>query len=276
MTEYTSLQSGKFYSRLLSLTALTGVMLGGMPAFAQDSTDRAKATDVFLEEITVTARKREENLQDTPISITAFSSDGLEARGISDISQIGEFTPNLVFDNTAAIAATSSAAAIYIRGIGQIDWALATDPGVGLYVDGVYIARSVGGVMDLLDVERVEVLKGPQGTLFGRNTIGGAISITTRKPHEELEGYGEVTVGTDNRTDVRFGINLPISDKFMANFAGSRKKRDGYVKNLVPGGPSLGGEDSWSGRVSFRIIPSETFEINIALDGTSEREDPAT
>ncbi|MBL4802813.1 MAG: TonB-dependent receptor, partial [Emcibacter sp.] len=223
----------------------------------------------------VTARKREENLQDTPISITAFSSAGLEARGISDISQIGEFTPNLVFDNTAAIAATSSAAAIYIRGIGQIDWALATDPGVGLYVDGVYIARSVGGVMDLLDVERVEVLKGPQGTLFGRNTIGGAISITTRKPHEELEGTGEVTIGTDNRTDIRFGINLPISDKFMTNIAGSRKKRDGYVKNLIPDGPSLGGEDSWSGRVSFRILPTDNFEINIALDGTSEREDPA-
>ncbi len=264
--------SGKFYG----FTALVTVMMGTfLPANAEEGEEAVKPANAFLEEITVTARKREENLQNTPISITAFSSDGLEARGISDISQIGEFTPNLVFDNTAAIAATSSAAAIYIRGIGQIDWALATDPGVGLYVDGVYIARSVGGVMDLLDVERVEVLKGPQGTLFGRNTIGGAISITTRKPHEELEGYGEVTFGTDDRTDFRFGINLPVSDKFMANFAGSRKKREGYVKNMNPGGPSLGGEDSWSGRASFRIIPSENFEINIAIDGTSEREEPA-
>ncbi|WP_417624837.1 TonB-dependent receptor [Paremcibacter congregatus] len=237
--------------------------------------EASKATNAFLDEITVTARKREENLQDTPISITAFSSAGIEARGISDISEIGEFTPNLVFDNTAAISGSSSSAAIYIRGIGQIDWALATDPGVGLYLDGVYIARSVGGVMDMLDVERVEVLKGPQGTLFGRNTIGGAISITTKKPHEELEGYGEATIGSDNRTDVRFGINVPISDTFMTNFSGSRKTRDGYVKNLLPGGPSLGGEDSWSGRASFRILPSDNFEINIAVDGTREREDPA-
>lgn len=252
------------------------LMMQGVSVQAQEA-DKKPAADknAFLEEIIVTARKREENLQETPISITAFSSAGLEARGISDISEIGEFTPNLVFDNTAAISASSSSASIYIRGIGQSDWALATDPGVGLYLDGVYIARSVGGVMDLLDVERVEVLKGPQGTLFGRNTIGGAISVTTRKPHEELKGYGEVTIGSENRTDVRFGINVPVSDQFMTNFSGSRKTRNGYVKNLIPGGPSLGGEDSWSGRASFRIIPSDNFEINIAVDGTREREEPA-
>ncbi|WP_168190221.1 TonB-dependent receptor [Luteithermobacter gelatinilyticus] len=263
-----------YYGVAYSALALTALPAAGMAEnLAEESQDDGGS--LMLEEITVTARKREENLQETPISITAFSSGGLEARGISDISEIGEFTPNLVFDNTAAIAATSSAAAIYIRGVGQIDWALPTDPGVGLYVDGVYIARSVGGVMDLLDVERVEVLKGPQGTLFGRNTIGGAISITTKKPHEELEGYGEVTIGSEDRTDVRFGINVPVSDTFFANFAGSRKKRNGYVKNLIPGGPELGDEDAWAGRAAFRWLASDTVEVNLAIDGTREREAPA-
>ena len=260
-------------------SAYCGVAMGALALSVVPQTGAAQeqqsVSDMMFEEITVTARKREENLQDTPISITAFTANGMEARGMSDISQLGEFTPNLVFDNTAAIAATSSAAAIYIRGVGQIDWALPTDPGVGLYVDGVYIARSVGGVLDLLDVERVEVLKGPQGTLFGRNTIGGALSITTKKPHEELEGYAEATIGSYDRTDLRFGINVPISETFFANFAGSRKKRDGYVKNLLPGGPDLGDEDAWAGRAAFRWLASDNLEINIAVDGTREREAPA-
>ncbi|WP_417320681.1 TonB-dependent receptor [Emcibacter sp.] len=264
----------KYIRSVYSGVAFGALALTIMPQ-AGAAQEQQSAGEMILEEITVTARKREENLQDTPISITAFSAGGLEARGISDISQIGEFTPNLVFDNTAAIAATSSAAAIYIRGVGQIDWALPTDPGVGLYVDGVYIARSVGGVMDLLDVERVEVLKGPQGTLFGRNTIGGAMSITTKKPHEELEGYAEATIGSYDRTDLRFGINVPLSETFFANFAGSRKKRNGYVKNLLPGGPDLGDEDAWAGRAAFRWLASDNLEINLAIDGTREREAPA-
>jgi len=169
-----------FSTILTTTTALVAITALPAPAAAQAQT--SSATAFAVEEIMVTARKREESLQDAPIAITAFSSAGIEARGITNISEIESFTPNLTFRNTAAIAATSSAASIYIRGIGQQDWALATDPGVGMYVDGVYVARSIGAVLDMLEVERVEVLKGPQGTLFGRNTIGGAISITTKKP----------------------------------------------------------------------------------------------
>ena len=228
-----------------------------------------------IEEITVTARKRAENLQNTPIAITAFSSQGLEDRGLSDISQIGEFTPNLVFDNTSAVAATSSAASIYIRGIGQSDWALAVDPGVGLYLDGVYIARSVGGVMDLLDLERVEVLRGPQGTLFGRNTIGGAISLVTKKPGDELYGSAEISVGRYDRIDARASINLPITETLAGTIAVSSKKADGYVENLQPGSPDLGDEDTLSGRLALRWTPSDKVEINFSADGTKEREAPA-
>ena len=139
-------------------------------ARAQDDTE----SDFGIEEIIVTARKREESLQETPISIQAFTAEGLEQRAIDNISQIGNFTPNMIFDRTAAISGSNSSAIVYIRGIGQDSSISTIDLGVGTYVDGVYLARSVGGVLDLIDVERIEVLRGPQGTLFGRNTIGGA------------------------------------------------------------------------------------------------------
>ena len=134
------LKTRSFLTASTALAAMTSTAIF-VPAFAQDQQERPSATAYAIEEITVTARKREENLQDTPIAISAFSAAGIEARGISNISEVGNFTPNLTFRSTAAIAATSSASSIYIRGIGQQDWALATDPGVGMYVDGVYVAR---------------------------------------------------------------------------------------------------------------------------------------
>lgn len=262
---WSAVHSGRVNTSLICIAA----------ALAGTGTVQAAEGYQQIEEITVTARKRAENLQDTPIAITAFSSEGLENRGISDISQIGEYTPNLVFDSTSAIAATSSAASIYIRGIGQSDWALAVDPGVGLYLDGVYIARSVGGVMDLLDLERVEVLRGPQGTLFGRNTIGGAISLVTKKPGDEFYGDAEISLGRYDRLDARASVNIPIADTLAANIAVSSKKRDGYVENLHPGSPDLGDEDAQSGRLALRWTPSDNFEVNFSADATKEREAPA-
>ena len=120
-----------------------------------------------LEEIVVTARRREESLQDTPISITAFSGDMLEQRQINQLSGIGQFTPNLMFDTGATFSGANSSASVFIRGIGQVDFTLTTEPGVGIYLDGVYISQTIGSVLDLVDIEQVEVLRGPQGTLFG-------------------------------------------------------------------------------------------------------------
>src|SRR5690606_34516243 len=140
-------------------SALAGVRggtpraLAGAGPQAEASQAPAATTAYAVEDIIVTARKRAENLQDTPIAITAFSAAGIEARGLTNIAEINSFAPNLTFRNTAAFAATSSASSIYIRGIGQQDWALATDPGVGVYVDGVYVARSIGAVLDMLEVE---------------------------------------------------------------------------------------------------------------------------
>ena len=188
-----------------------------------------------LEEIVVTAQKREEGLQDTPIAVTAFTATALENKGIDDISEIAAFTPNLVFDTTSPVSGLSSGAVIFIRGIGNTDFSLTTDPGVGTYVDGVYMSRSAGGVLDVLDVERVEVLRGPQGTLFGRNTIGGAINVTSRKPAEELEFKLQGTLANYDRIDVRGSVDVPITPTFRTSLAFSRKQRDGYVDRVLVG-----------------------------------------
>jgi iron complex outermembrane receptor protein len=143
--------------------AIVTVLLFGVPAgFAADDGARK---GVAIEEMTVTARRMEEDLQSTPISIAAFSGDGLEERGMTNIAQIAPFVPNLSFQNNPSFGGAGNAAAIYIRGVGQKEFLPTTEPGVGLYVDDVYIARSVGGILDLIDIERVEVLRGPQGTI---------------------------------------------------------------------------------------------------------------
>ncbi|MFT6888751.1 MAG: iron complex outermembrane receptor protein, partial [Halioglobus sp.] len=216
------------------------------------------------------------SLQDTPISIAAFTTQDLEARGIVDFSEIGEFTPNVVFDFTSAISGGNSAAIIMIRGVGTSDWALPVDPGVGLYLDGVYIARTVGQVMDTVDVERIEVLRGPQGTLFGRNTIGGAISVVTKKPTmDEVYGRVEVAVGSYDRQDLNGYINIPFSDTFAGSASVSSRKRDGYVKNIFPGAPDLGDNDDLSGRIALRWAPSDSFTFDLSADYSTTDEAPA-
>ena len=220
-----------------------------------------------LEEIVVTAQKREESLQDTPIAVSAFTSDAIEDRGIDNISQLASFTPNVVFDTTAPISGVSSGAVIFIRGIGITDFALTTDPGVGVYIDGVYASRSVGGVLDVLDVERIEVLRGPQGTLFGRNTIGGALNITSRKPADELSGHAELTIGSESRVDFRGSIDIPISDRFRTNVAISSKQRDGFVDRVLVG-DELGDEDRQAARLMAVFEPNDALDFEFSYDYT--------
>jgi iron complex outermembrane receptor protein len=229
-----------------------------------------------LEEIVVTARKREESLQDTPVSVAAFTSADLEARGTVDFSDLGEFTPNVTFDYTSAIAAGNSAAIVMIRGVGAADWTIGTDPGVGIYLDGIYISRTIGSVMDTVDVERIEVLRGPQGTLFGRNTIGGAISVTTKKPDlEAFSGRAELTLGSYDRIDGNAYINLPINDTMAASASFSKRTRDGYVENLFPGAPDLGDNDDTTTRVAFRWQPSDSLTVDLSADYSTTDEAPA-
>ena len=237
----------------------------GMPTAIVSAQSQA-----ILEEVVVTARKREESVQVTPISISAFSADRLESQGITKITKLQDLTPNLVFRNTPAYSGVGSNAAVFIRGIGQKDFAPTTEPGVGIYVDGVYLGRSVGSVFDMIDIERVEILRGPQGTLFGRNTTGGAISIVTKRPDENLSGKVDIKAGTDSRLDLRGMINLPLSESLFMRASLASFTQDGYVMRPFDG-KDLGDQDNITGRLAFLWEASDSLTVNLALEYAEDK-----
>ncbi len=229
-----------------------------------------------LEEIVVTARKREESLQETPIAVTAFSAIDLEKRSLTNLMEVGSFVPNVSMATGQSSSGGSNNGQVYIRGVGQSDFLFTTDPGVGIYIDGVYHPRTLGAVMDLLDLERIEVLRGPQGTLFGKNTIGGALNVIPAKPTGEFGGYAEVTFGSFDRTDFRGGIDFPISETLFAKAALSYKNRDGYGDRLdFATGTKIdesGDEDQIGGRAALRWLASDDITVDFSFDYTRERE----
>ena len=169
-----------------------------------------------LDEIIVTARRREESLQDVPVAVTALSAERLEQTGAADITALQQQTPNA----TVQVARGSNSTLIsFIRGVGQQDPLWGFEPGVGLYVDDVYIARPQGAVLDIFDISRIEVLRGPQGTLYGRNTIGGAIKYVTDRIGQTPELEGAVTIGSYNQRDLVVSGGAPISDTFSVGGA---------------------------------------------------------
>lgn len=231
----------------------------------------AQEANVGLEEVVVVARKREESLQEVPVAVSAFSDQSLEARNVSSIESIAQFVPNVQFDGAAALSGGSSNATIFIRGVGQNDFALFSDPGVGTYVDGVFLGRSMGGIMDVLDVQGLEVLRGPQGTLFGKNTIGGALNITSRKPNEELGGELSATVGSFNRTDIKGVVNLPlVEDVLLSRFSVASIQRDGYAERIVDG-EDLGDKDSRAARMQLLWHASDDIAVTFSADYTRGR-----
>jgi outer membrane receptor protein involved in Fe transport len=217
--------------RYLISCAIAPLALAGIPAYAQNATDDAEDKG-GIADIVVTAQKRTENVQDVPISISTFSGETLRERAVGDVAQLSNAAPNVTLDAGTPFSGSSSVLSAFIRGIGANDFAMNIDPGVGIYLDGVYLARTVGANLDLPDVERIEVLKGPQGTLFGRNTIGGAISVVTRTPGNETSFQGDVTTGRYNRLDVRGYADLPLSDTLKSSVTFSMKTRDGYQKRI--------------------------------------------
>ncbi|WP_246623879.1 TonB-dependent receptor [Sphingomonas colocasiae] len=261
---------------LLAGASLSAMLVGAPALHAQDASPQAAEEEsAGIEEITVTARRRAESLQDTPIAISAVSGEGIAARGLDNVTQIGDFTPNVKFNSSVPVSASNATAAIFIRGIGQNDYQLSADPGVGLYLDGVYISRGVGNVLDVLNVERIEVLRGPQGTLFGRNTIGGAVSVVTRKPGSTLGGSLDVTTGRFNRVQIKGSIDVPLAEGVYTSLSAFYHNRDGYVKGVVPGAPDLGDTNQLAGRFALRLEPSSDVSIDIAVDGTRSREQSA-
>jgi iron complex outermembrane recepter protein len=220
-------------ARQLPLPLTIGLLASSLPAIAQENNNSSnKKEQAGLEVISVTAQKRVENVQEVPITISAVSADSIRDNDISNVTEISAFIPNVEMDATSPFAGSSSVLSAFIRGIGQNDFAFNLEPGVGLYVDGVYYARTIGAVVDTLNLERIEVLKGPQGTLFGRNTIGGAISITTRAPDEDFNFQTETTLGSFNRQDIRVSADVPLSDNLFSQFSFSSKRRDGYQKRI--------------------------------------------
>ncbi|MEM6832549.1 MAG: TonB-dependent receptor [Pseudomonadota bacterium] len=246
--------------KTLCLASASMVMV--LPAYAQEQDFTG------LEEIFVTAQKRVEGLQDTPIAISAISAAALEARGTQNISSLQDFTPNLVFDSTAPVSGVSSGAVIFIRGVGQTDFSLTTDPGVGTYVDGVYMSRSVGGVLDVLDLERIEVLRGPQGTLFGRNTIGGAISLVSRRPSEDFTAKAEAAYGNRDRVDLFGTVDIPIGEKIRTKLVGSLRKQDGFMVGLAED-RRQGNTNRYSFRGTAEVDVADNVMATLSADYTS-------
>jgi iron complex outermembrane receptor protein len=259
-----------FRSWLGSIVAVSIPITGSGLIHAQAQSAREPAPDDIIEEIIVLARKREEGLQDAPISISAFSASSLAARGITKIDEIQNVTPNLSFYGESAIGAAANSASVFLRGIGQNDFVPTAEPGVGLYVDGVYYGRSVGSVWNLIDVERVEVLRGPQGTLFGRNSIGGVVAVVSKKPGDILGLDAGVTVGTDDRLDATLTVNTPITENLAAKVSAAKFTRDGYVTNTVTG-QELGDEDTVAARAALRWIATPYLSLDVSLDYSDDR-----
>jgi len=234
------------------------------------TTAHAQQTTQGLEEIIVTARKVAENLQETPIAITAISGAALEDRQVFASDMLDQVVPNLQFANNAPLAGNNSSSQVFIRGIGQTDPTSTVDPGVGMYIDDVYIGNAVGGSMTLRDIANVQVLRGPQGTLFGRNTIGGAILLTTTDPGDEFGGKVRVGTGTDSLMDGFIALDAPFSNTLKTRFSFGIRKQDGYVTRTD--GTDLGDANTFTGMTKWVWTPSDSVRVTFAGDYTKADE----
>lgn len=243
-------------------------------SLAQDAVE----TDVSesartLEEIVVTARRQEESMQEVPVAVSVLSGKDLLEAGGMKIDAVSKVAPNVHFEaagNTDGVKSPQ----IYIRGVGQADFIGVEDPSVGLYVDGVYLGRNIGNVMDLVDIDRVEVLRGPQGTLFGANTVGGAINIVSATPGDELAGQVKVALGDDDFLEIGGTVNVPISDRVRARVSAFKRERDGYVDALQYDDLQLGSDDMWGVRARLVADISDSFSLDYAVDYSKATETP--
>jgi iron complex outermembrane receptor protein len=223
-----------------------------------------------IEEIVVTARRREETAQSVPIPITALSGDELERRAALDMIDLARITPNLSFEHGGVARNTAQ---VFLRGIGQTNWGPAQDPKVGIYLDGVYLARPQGAVFDLLDIERVEVLRGPQGTLFGRNTTAGLIHVITKRPGDTFEVGLHGLAGDDGQLGGGITVNIPITDTLAARVSAQHRESDGYVENRF-NGDDWYDENGQNARASLAWTPNDRFDALLSFDYQRVRETP--
>jgi len=256
---------------LASAAALTAV-----PAVAQEqeqtaaeqaAAEAAEPTPEQSAEIVVTARRRAEALQDVPIAVSAYSGAQLEREGAIDITDIGDTTPNTTLETSRG---TNSTLTAFIRGVGQQDPVAGFEQGVGIYLDDVYLNRPQGAVLDIYDVERIEILRGPQGTLYGRNTIGGAIKYVTRRLPDDFDLKTRTSIGTYGQKDVVITASTPLVDGFRIGGSIARLNRNGFGKNLTTGAENYD-KDIWGFRGTIEMDPTEAISLRFSGDYTIDR-----
>ena len=274
-----------------SVTAALGIAvsgwLGSQPAFGAEANEAATA-DNQLQEVVVTAQFRQQSAQTAPLAITAIAAQQLDDRSVASINDLNSIAPNVSI--TGGTTTLGPVAQIFIRGIGQSDGHPGLEPGVGLYVDDVYHGLMLGSEMDLTDLDRIEVLRGPQGTLSGKNSIGGSIKLFSRKPDDNPDAYVEAGYGSFNRVNVRAGGNFTlIQDQLFVRVSGVSKTADGYMTRLdygcvnaasssiyqgglLPGCKlgTEGGQDLHAARVALRWTPNDSIENNFIASITAD------
>lgn len=251
----------------ISLSVMAG------PLLAQDVADTStdEKNDAAVEEILVSAQRRSERLLDVPLSMIALSGVKLFTEGQTSLQGIGEKSANVSLDFSAPISGSTSAPSVFIRGVGQTDFVPAVEPGVGIYLDGVYIARSVGALLDLTDVERVEILRGPQGTLFGRNTIGGAIHVISKAPSVEREVQVSAEYGSRDRFRSEMMFNPGLAGPTQLRFTASYRREDGFIE-YPAGDKDLGHQDRLALRASLRHEFSTGGTLDLKVDYSRMRD----
>ncbi|NVJ99165.1 MAG: TonB-dependent receptor [Alphaproteobacteria bacterium] len=243
----------------LMASVCLGSLSATLPSFAQDE-------PLALEEIQVTARRRTESLQDVPIAVTAFSANELALRGAADITDIAQIAPSVTLEPSRA---TNSTLTAFIRGVGQQDPLAGFEQGVALYLDDVYIARPQGALLDIYDIERIEILRGPQGTLYGRNAVGGAIKYVTKRLGDEPEFGLKFSYGSYDQMDVIAKGSVPMGEKVRVGATIASINRDGFGENFTTGEDNYN-KEIFAARASVELLPSETVFIRISADYTDD------
>ncbi len=248
----------------LLLGAVPVAGLGFHPMVAAQETDKP-----VFEEVIVTAQKREQSIYDVPVALSAFTAADVEKQGIQTLTDVGKFVPNL--NVTEFSAGHTSSANPFIRGIGLQDHLITTDPGVGVYVDGVYLGRQVGQNWNLTNIERIEVLRGPQGTLYGRNSIGGAINIITTRPGDDEGSRISVMAGTRGRINANAYANMQLSERVAMSLTGAYNTRDGLgdFVNIPNASKRVGEMEDTSGRFALRVEATDQLSFLLAADANN-------
>jgi iron complex outermembrane receptor protein len=278
---------------LLALGTGMGAATNAAAQTAPAATPADPAGDDGHGDIIVTAQFKKQRIQETPLAISAVSGNMMDDRGLKDVSAVTKLVPNVFVERQ--VAGTGAGASAYIRGVGQSDPSFAVEPGVGIYVDDVYYGVISGSLFETLDLDRVEVLRGPQGTLAGKNSIGGAIKLYSRRPDDTTDGYAEIGYGSYNRVNLRAAANLTIiPDKLYVRLSGSGRRADGYLTRLdydcVTGSTAFpsqrtgngckigseGGQKLFTGRAALRWLVTDGIEDNLIVDTIQDdSENPA-